>query len=206
MVLLVGDASIFGWWFFASKILMQKKKVDLLFALIQPTLNILLFISYGTKIISFSTPFNILLVKLYAGILIFLVVCYTIIYIVDRPYKKNFGFHSFDAFTQLLQNWLFDANTSAPFGAKFGKPANIATDTITIKTQDGKIKAIFFAPDIHYGPAGTIGGSNFPLLLEKHIEQKYHATAFVIHRAVDMDSNPVSSTQFSRIKDTMDKA
>ena len=54
MVLLVGDASMMV---LASKILMQKKKVNLLFALIQPTLK--LFISYGTKIISFSTPFNI---------------------------------------------------------------------------------------------------------------------------------------------------
>ena len=105
LILLVGDASIFGWWFFASKILMDKKKVDLVFALAQPTFNILLYIPYSYRIVSFSTPFNILIIKLYAGIFIFLVTCYLIIFMVDRPYKKSFGFHSFDAFTQLLQNF-----------------------------------------------------------------------------------------------------
>ena len=98
LVLLVGDASIFGWWFFASKIMMDKKKLDLIFALAQPTFNILLYVPYSDRIISFATPFNILIIKLYAGIFIFLLTCYMIIFIVDRPYKKNFGFHSFDAF------------------------------------------------------------------------------------------------------------
>ncbi len=205
LVLLVGDASIFGWWFFASKIMMDKKRADLIFALAQPTFNILLYVPYSSRIISFATPFNILLFKLYAGIFIFLVTCYLIIFLVDRPYKKNFGFHSFDAFSQLIQNWLFDANITAPFGSKFGKPSDIITDTVTIKDQKGKLKAIFFAPDIHYGPAGTLGGSNFPYLLESHANQKYGVPAFIMHRAVDMDSNPVSSTQFGRIRDSMDK-
>ena len=205
LILLVGDASIFGWWFFASKIMMNKKRLDLIFALAQPTFNILFYFPYSSRIISFSTPFNILIIKLYAGIFIFLLTCYTIIYVVDRPYKKTFGFHSFDAFAQLLQNWLFDANTGAPFGSqKFGKPGNITTDTVTIKDMKGKIKAVFFAPDIHYGPAGTIGGSDFPYMLERHVDEKYNVPAFIIHRAVDMDSNPVSSTQFGRIRDSLE--
>jgi predicted neutral ceramidase superfamily lipid hydrolase len=205
LALLVGDASIFGWWFFASKMLLDKRKVDLVFALVQPTFNILLYFPYSDRIISFATPFNILIFKLYAGIFIFLVTCYTIIYLVDRPYKKNFGFDSFDAFTQLIQNWLFDVNTAAPFGAKFGKPSDIAIDTVTIKDLKGKIKVVFFAPDIHYGPAGTIGGSDFPHLLERHAVEKYGVPAFIMHRAVDMDSNPISSTQFGRIRDAMDR-
>ena len=205
LLLLVGDASIFGWWFFASKILMDRKKVDLVFALVQPTLNILLYVPYSDRIISFSTPFNILIIRLYAGIFIFLVTCYMIIFMIDRPYKKDFGFHTFDAFTQLLQNWLFDAKTAAPFGAKFGKPSDITTATVIMKDAKGKIKAVFFAPDIHYGPAGTIGGSDFPYMLEKHVAERYGVPAFIIHRAVDMDSNPISSTQFGRIRDAMEK-
>ncbi len=205
LVILVGDASIFGWWFFASKIMMSRKKIDLIFALVQPTFNMLLYIPYSSRIISFATPFNILIIKLYAGIFIFLITCYTIIYIVDRPYKKNFGFYSFDAFAQMVQNWLFDANTGAPFGSKFGKPGNVTTDTLTIKNQKGKIKAIFFAPDLHYGPAGTIGGSDFPYMLERHIGERYGAPGFIMHRAVDMDSNPVSSAQFGRVLDSLEK-
>ncbi|MDE1865733.1 MAG: DUF2070 family protein [Candidatus Micrarchaeota archaeon] len=206
VAILVGDASIFGWWFFASKIMMDKRRLDLVFALVQPTFNILLYFPYSGRIVSFATPFNILIIKLYAGIFIFLLTCYTIVYVVDRPYKKNFGFHSFDAFAQLLQNWLFDANTGAPFGSKkFGKPGDIVTDTLTVKDLKGRIKAVFFAPDIHYGPAGTIGGSDFPYMLERHVEERYNAPGFIMHRAVDMDSNPVSSAQFGRIKESLDK-
>lgn len=203
LMILLGDASIFGWWFFASKMLIGKTKTDFMTSLLHPTLNILLYIPYSSKIISFSTPFNILLIKLYAGIFIFLMVSYFIIFIVDRPYKKLFGFHSFDAFSQMLQNWLFDVNTGAPFGKKFGKSATIDTDTIIIKNNANKIKSIFFAPNIHYGPSGTIGGSDFPYMLEKHVNFVYNSPAFIMHCAVDMDSNPVSSTQYSRIKESL---
>jgi predicted neutral ceramidase superfamily lipid hydrolase len=204
LIIIVGDASLFGWWFFASKIMMGRKKRNLVFALVHPTLNILLYVPYSSKIISFSTPFNILLAKLYAGIFIFMLVSYVIIFLVDRPYKKNFGFNSFDAFTQLIQDWLFNINTSAPFGSTFGTFADIMTDTLTMRGSDGKIRAVFFAPDIHYGPAGTIGGSDFPYMLERHVMQKYNATAFIMHKAVDMDSNPVSSAQYGRIRDALD--
>jgi predicted neutral ceramidase superfamily lipid hydrolase len=155
-------------------------------------------------ILIFKTPFNILLVKLYAGIFIFLIVSYAIIYIVDRPYNKNFGFHSFDAVSQMMQNWLFDVNTSAPFGQNFGTPTDIKTNTIVFKNQKGQIKSIFFAPDIHYGPAGTLAGSDFPYLLEHYSMGKYKVPTFVMHCAVDMDHNPISSSQFSNLKDAFE--
>lgn len=204
LILLVGDASLFGWWFFTIKLLMGRKKRNLILALIHPTLNILLYIPYSSRIVSFSTPFNLLLIKLYAGIFIFMIVSYVIIFVVDRPYKKNFGFDSFDAFTQLVQNWLFSINTSAPFGSNFGSYANILTDTIAVKGQGGKIKAVFFAPNIHYGPAGTIGGSDFPYMLERHVQYRYKAPAFIMHRTVDMDYNPVASSQFHQMRDALD--
>ncbi|MGD0729267.1 MAG: DUF2070 family protein [Candidatus Micrarchaeaceae archaeon] len=203
-IILVGDASIFAWWFFADKMVLGQKKKAFILALIQPTLNILLYIPSSHSLLAFNTSLNVLLIKLYAGIFIFLVVCYAIIYLVDRPYNKNFGFHSFDAFSQMLQNWLFDVNISAPFGFKAGTPADIQTDTIIFRTQKGSIKSIFFAPDIHYGPAGTLAGSDFPYLLERYSSIKYNAPTFIMHCAVDMDHNPISSTQFNQLKEALD--
>lgn len=203
-IILVGDASIFAWWFFADKMVLGQKKKAFILALVQPTLNILLYIPSSHSLLAFNTPLNILFIKLYAGIFIFLVVSYAIIYVVDRPYNKNFGFHSFDAFSQMLQNWLFDVNISAPFGFKAGTPADIRTDTILFRTQKGNIKSIFFAPDIHYGPAGTLAGSDFPYLLERYSSIKYNAPTFIMHCAVDMDHNPISSNQFNQLKDALD--
>ncbi len=203
-IILVGDASIFGWWFFVDKVVLGQRKRAVFLALVQPTINILLYLPSSKFILSLSTPFNTLLLKLYAGIFIFLIISYMIIYVVDRPYKKNYGFHSFDAVSQMIQNWLFDANISTPFGTNFGAFTSIRTDTIVFKNMKGAVKGIFFIPDIHYGPSGTLGGSNFPYLLERHSLAKYGAPTFIMHCAVDMDHNPISSNQFNTVKDSLD--
>lgn len=203
-IILVGDASIFAWWFFAAKVVLGQKKGAILFAVVQPTLNILLYLPSSSLILKFNTAFNILLIKLYAGIFIFLLVSYAIIYLVDRPYSKNFDFHSFDAVSQMLQNWLFDANISAPFGTKFGTPADIRTDTIVFRNTKGAMKGIFFAPDIHYGPSGTLAGSDFPYMLEHYSNTKYKVPTFVMHCTVDMDHNPISSSQFNQLKEAFE--
>lgn len=203
-IILVGDASIFGWWFFADKVVLGQKKRAFVLALIQPTLNILLYLPYSHFLLTFNTPFNLLLIKLYAGIFIFLVVSYAIIYLVDRPYKKNFGFNSFEAFSQMLQNWLFDVNISAPFGFKVGTPNDIVTDTLVFRNSRNQMKSIFFAPDIHYGPSGTLAGSDFPYMLERHSILKHKAPTFIMHCTVDMDNNPISSSQFNIVRDALD--
>lgn len=203
-IILVGDASIFGWWFFASRVVLGQRKRAILMALVQPTLNILLYVPSSRFIITFTTTFNVLLIKLYAGIFIFLLMCYAIIYLVDRPYNKNFGFHSFDAVSQMIQNWLFDVNTSAPFGTQFGTPSDIRTDTVVFRNQKGAIKSIFFAPDIHYGPSGTIAGSDFPYMLEHYSNLKYNVPTFVMHSTVDMDHNPVSNSQFNQVRESFE--
>ncbi len=206
LIILLGDASLFGWWFFTNKILLGRNKGSVIaLALIQPTLNILLYVPYSSRIVSLATPFNLLLVKLYAGVFVFLLVSYAIIFIVDRPYRKNYGFHSFDAFIQMLQNWLFDASANAPFGgSKFGKHEDIDCDTITLRKRNGKIKAVLFAPNIHYGPSGTIGGSDFPHMLEKHVNSKYGVPGFIMHKPVNMDNNPISSAQYKYVRSALD--
>lgn len=202
-IILVGDASILGWWLFVNKMMLGQKRRAVLFAAVQPVLNILLFIPGGKDIISFSEPFSTLLVKLFAGMFIFMLVGYTVMYVLDRPMKKR-GFHGLDAFSQMLQNWLFDINISAPFGGKFGKLQSIETDTILFRTMNGKMKAVLFIPDIHYGPSGTLGGSSFPYLLERYVYAKYGVPGFIMHCAVNMDHNPISSSQLGRLKEALD--
>jgi predicted neutral ceramidase superfamily lipid hydrolase len=204
-IIIVGDASIFGWWLFASKVVLGMKKRAVLFALMQPTLNILLYIPYSHFIFSFSAPLSLLLLKLYAGIFVFCIVSYAIMFVFSKPIERGLGgFRGIEAFSQMLQNWLFDINISSPFGVKFGVPQDIATDTVVLKGRNGKIKAIFFAPDVHYGPSGTIAGGNFPYMLERYSAMKYKAPTFIIHGAVNLDHNPISVNQFSQLRDALD--
>ncbi len=199
ITILVGDASIFGWWFFINKVVLGFKKKAILFAFIQPTLNIMLYIPAGRFLFRIDTPFNLLILKLYTGILIFLLVSYVLLYVFDRPMKKSVGVGGIDIFSSMLQNWLFDINTSSPFSSKLGTKADVETNTIIFRALDGRIKGIFFIPGVHYGPAGTMGGSNIPYILERHVNSKYRATAFIMHTAVTAENNPISSRQVGRV-------
>jgi len=204
-IILVGNASIFGWWFFINKVLLGQRKRAVFLAVVQPTLNILLYIPYSSSILSFQTPFSVLLIKLYAGIFVFLLISYTILYVLDRPVRKSFGLQGVDALSQMLQNWLFDINTATPFGGKFGTPLDIGTDTIVARTVKNQLKAVFFAPDIHYGPSGTLAGSDFPHMLERHVNTRYGVPGFIMHSCVNIDHNPVSVTQFNTLRATVDR-
>ena len=205
VLIILGDASIFAWWLFAAKVVLGQKKKAALLALVQPTLNILLYIPYSNFIFSFSTPLSLLLLKLYAGIFVFLVVSYIIMFVFNKPIEKGLGgFRVFEAFSQMFQNWLFDVNTSSPFGTKFGVPQDISTDTIVLRDMSDKIKVIFFAPYVHYGPSGTLAGSNFPYMLERYSTLRYNAPTFIMHSIVNMDFNPISMNQFGRLREALD--
>ncbi len=207
-VIILGDAGIFGWWFFISKFVLSRKNKFLLAAMVQPTLNVLLYIPSSSFLFSLSTSLGIIMLKLYAGILIFLFVSYVILYFFEKPMKKSLGISGIDTMSQLLQAWLFDINFSLPYiGAAQprGVPKDIGVQCISLRRRDGTPKVIFFVPDIHYGPTGIMGGSNFPYMLEKHAMGRYRATSFIMHGAVNEDNNPVSSGQFTHMKEALDR-
>lgn len=200
IVVVVGDASLFALWFFVSKVVFGSKKEAVLFALVQPTLNIILLVSASRFLFSLDTPLNLLLFKLYSGIFIFMVMSYALLYTVDRPLKKNLGIGSMDVFSGMVQNWLLDVNTALTVNTKLGIKPDVDTDTVIIRNGKGQIKAIFFVPEIHYGPAGSLGASNFPYILEKHVRAKYKTSGFIMHNTVTADRNPISASQLGRLQ------
>ena len=207
VIILLGDASTFGWWLFISKILLNEKLRAVPFALIQPTLNILFLIPGGRFIFAKTFPLNILLIKLYAGIFVFLVVVYFILYIMDMPLRKSLGFSGIDAFTQMLQNWLFDVNitiNSKNLGL-VGTFRDIEAQMLVFKNPKGVVKSIFFIPEIHYGPMGTIGSSNFPYMLEYHGIAKHKANTFIMHPAVSEDNTASYSSQYAKVVKAFDE-
>ncbi|MGC8669912.1 MAG: DUF2070 family protein [Candidatus Micrarchaeia archaeon] len=202
-IIIVGDASIYGWWFFIMKILIGKQKSSIAIPFIQPTLNLLIYLPYSKFIFTFSIPLGVLLAKLYAAIFIFLLMGYMILYIFNKPFKKSVGFQAIDAMSQFIQNWLFNIDTNPPLGiSNIGINSNINTDTIVFKSGKS-LKAIFFIPDIHYGPLGSIGGSNFPYLLERYAQTTFKVPAFIMHTAVNLDKNPIASNEFPLLSNAL---
>lgn len=203
IIILLGDASIFSWWVFVNKLLLHRQKSAAALSLVQPTLNTLFFIPASRLMLAASIPLGFLLVKLYAGIFVFLVMTYVILYIVDSPLRRSLGYSGIDVFGQMLQNWLFNINVAIPKrnnSAASGMRVPIDTHTIVVKGKAGKVKAVFFVPNIHYGPVGTLGSSNFPQMLERFGSAELKAPTFIMHTAVSDDYNAVSSDQYGIVR------
>ncbi|HUC39087.1 MAG TPA: DUF2070 family protein [Candidatus Acidoferrum sp.] len=199
ITILVGAASLFGWWFFISKVVLNFRKRSIIVALIQPTLNIVLFVGARHFFFTFNRPLGILFLKLYVGIFIFMIVSYILLYMFDRPLKKNLGVGSIDLFSSMLQSWLFNINTALPFSTKLGIRPSVDTNTLVVRNER-EIKAVLFIPEIHYGPAGNLGASDFPNILERQIRKSYKAFGFVMHPTVNADRNPIAFGQINKIR------
>ncbi|MGC8648753.1 MAG: DUF2070 family protein [Candidatus Micrarchaeia archaeon] len=203
-IVLVGDASILALWLFVSKVMLGQKKKALLYSIVQPLINLFVYIGASNIIFTFSLPFWLLLIKLSTGIAIFAIVSYIIIYIIDKPIKNNLNFSGIDAFSEIVQNWLFDIDIK--ISNQKGYKNDIYTHTIVIKNDENKIKALFYIPEIHYGPVGTIGGSHFPYLLQNYASKKYNTNVFIMHPTVNEDNNPLSSSELNILKNDLNKS
>jgi len=207
VVIIAGDASIFAWWIFVNKIMMNRSKNASMFALLQPTINLIFFLPASTIFFGVTVPFGVLLIKLYAAIFVFLLVSYTIIYFIDSPIKRSLGFSGIDTFSQMIQNWLFSINVAIPnrnVKNPFGEKTEIDLSIVTAKGKSGKYITSVVVPNIHFGPLGTLGSSNFPHLIEKHITQAYKSQAVVLHSTINEDYNAISSNQFQQLRRAID--
>ncbi|MEM0148057.1 MAG: DUF2070 family protein [Candidatus Micrarchaeaceae archaeon] len=197
LVLILGIASIYGWWLFTSKVLFTKKTREYYIPFIQPTLYLLFYVFSLGFVFSEYLPINALLIKLYSGIFVFTIVIYLIFYAFNKPSKKSLGFNAMEVFSAMFRDWLFNITTTSPFG-KYGTYIDLRVDIlIFIKNR---IKAIFFIPGIHYGPMGNLCGSNFPYLLEDYTEKKYKIPLFAMHSTTNEDLNPVSAAEINKFK------
>ncbi len=203
IMVIVGAASIFGWWFFTERIILSRTRKSVLLALLQPTLFVLFYVVSSSFIFASDVPINMLLVKLYAGIFVFGLVIYAIMYVFNNPVKKTLGFNAFDFFSAVIQEWLFGINAYKPFNTDYGKPENIPVQAITFGKKAEK--AVFLIPMLHYGVMGNIGGSSFPYTIERYGNAKHKTNTFVMHTAVNEDFNPVSAGQSAKLKRALDE-
>ena len=205
--IIVGDASIFAWWIFVNKLIMNRSKNASMFSLLQPTINLIFFLPASVIFFGVTLPIGVMLIKLYAAIFVFLLISYTIIYFIDSPIKKSLGFSGIDTFSQMIQNWLFSINIAVPnrkVKKPFGEKADIGVDSIVCTGKSGKPIFVITVPNIHFGPVGTLGSSNFPYLIERHINLRYKANGVVLHSSINEDYNAISSDQFSQLRRTID--
>jgi predicted neutral ceramidase superfamily lipid hydrolase len=193
-ILLLANASIYGYWFIINRVAIGQKRSAAITAEIQPILNVLMYFPFGGYLLKADFPIDIALVKLYSGILVFLVMGYAILYLLDRPAKKKLSVSSIDLFSNMVDQWLYDIATDANILGSGGIRRDVDIDVAVLYGKKS-MKAVFVRPDIHYGPFGTVGGSAFPETLGSMITSKYNSAPFIIHGAVNIEDNPMNTNQ-----------
>ena len=202
--ILLSDAGIYGYWFIINRIVLNQRKGQILTAAIQPLLNALIFIPLSYPLFSVDISYNYILFKLWAGMFAFMLCGYAILFIMDRPSKKQFNFSGVELMTVMINQWLFDIKKDYGALNGIGVKRDIPISILALKGKK-TYKAIFVKPNIHYGPIRGIGGSVATEYLSKKIEKKYNTTPFILHGAVNLEDNPVSTSQISDIWKVVEK-
>ncbi len=198
VILLLGNASIYSYWLVIGKFIIQRRG-GVFIPLIQPTLNILFYIPIDRYILNITLPVSTVLIKLYAGMAIFLVMGYVFLYMVDRPFKKLVNVSGVRVFTIMINQWLYDITPAGSDSMSFGEKKNISVDVLAMRNKAGKYKAIFINPDIHYGPFSGFGGGIATEHIADFIHNKYKTNAIMLHGPVNIAHNPVSSSQVYKL-------
>lgn len=200
VLLILGNASIYGYWILLGKFFVGQRRSAGVIALLQPVLNVLLYVPMNRYVLLTSMPFEIIVVKLFAGMVIFLAVVYFFIYFLDRPMKKSAHISGIDFFSVMLAQWLYNFTAEERFiNPSSGKDIDIPVEMLYLKNAKGAYKAAFIKPDIHYGPFAGVGGADATEQLGNLVAQKLHTNPFIMHGAVTMELNPISTMEVQKL-------
>ena len=130
-------------------------------------------------------PVGAVLIKLYAGMVVFLVIGYLMLYLLDRPVKKELDISSVVLFSRRWRQWLYDFTKDAAVLGNKGVKRVRKNRRIDAEGEEG-LQGQFVKPDIHYGPFADIGGSVTTQYMGSKLLDRYNATPFVLHGAVDV--------------------
>ncbi len=202
LVLLVGAAIVFVFWYVIARLVFLLKYKSILFAIIQ-LLFYLIFLFSNRLLIFIGEPVFDLAAKLYVSSFVLLGALILFFQIINAPMKKSFGFSSTDAATYFINQWLYNNKELENAFETVGQRVKTMVSVMGFRRSDGDF--FFVTPYVHFGPFGNLGGSEFSYLIAKEIEKRHDAKAFVFHGTVTHDLNPVASSEIKKIMDSIDR-
>ncbi len=202
--ILLSDAGIYGYWFILNKVVLNQRRTIIFTAAIQPVLNALIFIPISKVLFTINVSPIYVLVKLSAGMLAFMICGYLVLFIMDRPSKKLANFSGVEIMSFMIGQWLYGSKNDAKPLEKMGTTLDIPVSILALKSKS-RYKAIFIKPNIHYGPIQGLGGSITTELLGNRIVRSYGATPFILHGAVNIEDNPINSSDINIIWNSVNK-
>ena len=199
----VANALVLVVWFFSSFVALNMGKKSFLVAVFHPLLNLAFLViwqGYGVvaPLIEVGSPWLGFVRMLFAA-LIMMFALGALFFVINAPAKRNFGISSVQASALFLAQWHSGEKGLEEVLAEMGEKAQTYLGIASFKTLDGKQKAVFVAPYVHFGPMGNLGGSEFPALLGEAVEKHARAPALVFHTTAYHDFNPVYSSSAKQL-------
>lgn len=203
LVILVGAAIVFVFWYVIARFVFILKYRSILFAIIQ-LLFYLAFLFSNQALYVTSEPFLDVAARFYVSAVAMLLAVSIFFYIINAPMKKNLGVSSTDAMALLFSQWLYRNKDMEKAFERVGERAKTLVCLMGFRRKEDTL--FFVTPYVHFGPFGNLGGSEFSSLLAREMDRKYGSRTLVFHGTVTHDLNPVSSSQLGRILAAVDSA
>ncbi len=203
LVILVGAAIVFVFWYVIARFVFILKYRSILFAIIQ-LLFYLAFLLSNQALYVTSEPFLEVAARFYVSAVAMLLALGIFFYIINAPMKKNLGVSSTDAISLLFSQWLYRNKDMEKAFERVGERAKTLVCLMGFRRKEDTL--FFVTPYVHFGPFGNLGGSEFSSLLALEMDRKYGSRTLVFHGTVTHDLNPVSSSQLGRILAAVDSA
>ena len=201
LVLLVGSALVFVFWYVIARFVFILKYRSIIFAILQ-LLFYLVFLLSNQVLYVTTEPFLDVAAKFYLSSIILLLALGVFFLIINAPMKKNLGVSSTDAMSYLFSQWLYHNKDMEKAFEQVGEQVKTVISLMGFKRKNDTI--FFLTPYIHFGPFGNLGGSEFSYLLAQEMDRKYNSKTFVFHGTVTHDLNPVSSSEIAKILAAVD--
>lgn len=207
----IANGFVFIVWFLASFIALNLGWRALPISFLQPFFNIaflFLWSKFGAIEVSFEVGSPLLaLLKLFIASIILLLALWSFFFVLNAPVKRNFGVSAIQAATLFFAQALRGSKAFESVLAEMSEPVNTEVGVVFFKKKAGagagagaaRFRAVFVVPGVHCGPFGDVGGSEFPFLVSKAVEEKFSAPAFVFHAPVNHDFNPVYSSDVKKL-------
>lgn len=193
-------ACAFAIWFVVARFVFILKWRAFLFAALQTILYGFFLLS--GKIILLSDGPTVIIGKFFLASVVLLGFIYLFFHLINAPMKRTFNLNTLDAISLFLAHWFYESKDIEGEFERVGEEAETILSAFIFKTKNKVIA--FVVPYVHYGPFGSLGGSNFSHLIAEELKKRYKMEALVFHGTVTHDLNPVASDELEKIISAFD--
>ncbi|MFB6082149.1 MAG: DUF2070 family protein [Halanaeroarchaeum sp.] len=133
---------------------------------------------------------------------LYAVVGYAFLRVLDRPWRRSLGVSSLDFVRGFIGHIAEGTRELEDFFEQIGERALVPVTVLSFRRAPGDEKARFVLPMIHPGPMGDIGGGNLP----QRVAESTKGLAFPPHATAGHDFNLVTEREVDTLIDAAERA